>query len=66
MAERTGRFTGLTWRKASASDAAGACVEVARSGDAVLVRDSRDRSGGIVEFPLPRWRDLVTGIRDSR
>lgn len=49
----------LSWRKSSASGGNGACIEVARSGSFVLVRDSRDPSGEILKFTPNQWHELV-------
>ena len=39
------------WRKSSYSgDNGGACVEIASSAEAVLVRDTTDRGGPVVTF----------------
>lgn len=47
------------WRKSSYSDSSGnACVEVAKSGTAVLVRDTTNRDGVVllVQRVAPRGR----------
>ena len=53
----------LIWRKSSASAGAGECVEVAKSGSSVLARDSRDRSGGVLEFTTVQWLGLLQRIK---
>jgi hypothetical protein len=51
------------WRKSSYSgDNGGACVEVA-SGEAVLVRDTTDRSGPVVTFTADAWRAFTAALR---
>jgi len=51
------------WRKSSYSgDNGGACVEVAVA-EAVLVRDTTDRSGPVVTFSADAWRTFTTTIK---
>lgn len=51
------------WRKSSYSgDNGGACVEVATA-DAVLVRDTTDRSGPVVTFPVGAWHAFTATIK---
>ena len=51
------------WRKSSYSgDNGGACVEVATA-QAVLVRDTTDRTGPIVTFTANAWRAFVAALR---
>jgi Domain of unknown function (DUF397) len=48
------------WRKSSYSgDNGGECVEVA-SADAVLVRDTTDRTGPVLTFTVDAWRAFIT------
>ncbi|MDX2701453.1 DUF397 domain-containing protein [Streptomyces sp. PA03-6a] len=58
---RTGvSATGWSWRKSSASDSIGSqCVEVAWTGAAVLVRDSKDRQGPVLTFTPDAWRTFL-------
>jgi hypothetical protein len=50
------------WRKSSYSgDNGGACVEVA-SAEAVLVRDTTDRSGPVVTFTADAWRSFISAV----
>jgi Domain of unknown function (DUF397) len=55
----------LEWRKSRASGASGGCVEVAKRGPAVLVRDSRDRPGARLSFDAGQWGDFLNRIRDA-
>ncbi len=52
------------WRKSSWSSS-GACVEVARDGGVVHVRDSKDPSGLVLTFDGQRWRQFLDGVRDG-
>jgi hypothetical protein len=63
MAAQPRRYSALTWRKSSASAAAGECVEVASSGSFVLARDSRGQSGVVLEFTASQWLGLVRRIK---
>jgi hypothetical protein len=52
------------WRKSSYSgDNGGACVEIASSANAVLVRDTTDRSGPVVTFTADAWLAFVAALR---
>lgn len=51
----------VSWRKSSFTGGNGsACVEVGQTVDAVLVRDTKDRTGGILEFTPNTWRRFLT------
>ena len=51
------------WRKSSYSgDNGGACVEIS-SADAVLVRDTADRSGPVITFNAGTWRTFISSIK---
>ena len=52
-----------SWRKSSYSgDNGGACVEIA-SAEGVLVRDTTDRHGPMLEFTTDAWQFFTTTIR---
>jgi hypothetical protein len=55
------------WRKSSHSGTNGECVEVAGSpdGDHVFVRNTRDRSGGTLDFTPAEWDAFLAGVRDG-
>jgi predicted secreted Zn-dependent protease len=55
----------LTWRKSKRSGAAGHCVEIAETPAAVLVRDSKDTSGPVLEFAATGWEGFLAGVRDG-
>jgi predicted secreted Zn-dependent protease len=52
----------LVWKKARASES-GDCVEVARSGEITLVRDSKDPSGPHLRFTQREWSAFLLGVR---
>ncbi|WP_158880691.1 DUF397 domain-containing protein [Amycolatopsis anabasis] len=47
------------WRKSSRSPNGGSCVEMGRQGRRVLVRDTKHRAGGILDFSVEAWRAFV-------
>ena len=66
MASQPNRDSTLIWRKSSASGGNANCVEVAKSGSSVLVRDSADRSGAVLTLTCAQWRSLVQRIGTER
>ena len=56
--------TAGNWRKSSYSGAnGGECVEVARTSDVVMVRDTKDRCGSTLSVPVGVWRVFVSSVR---
>lgn len=57
----------ISWRKSSHSGGGGSggqdCVEVARIGGGIGVRDSKDPDGGRLHLTAARWRELTRRIR---
>lgn len=56
-------FTGAVWRKSSRSTAAtnANCVEIARAGAAVGVRDSKNKATPLT-FPAVRWASFLRSL----
>jgi hypothetical protein len=55
----------LNWRKASYSgNNGGQCVEVAARGP-ILVRDSKDPHGPVLEFTADTWREFAGHIKNT-
>jgi hypothetical protein len=55
-----------TWRKSTYSGSNGGnCVEVAGSGAAVLVRDTKDRAGAALTFDADAWRRFAATIKST-
>ena len=65
MPARSDHLPPLAWRKSSASPESD-CVEVARLGVSVLVRDSLNRSGAVLAFTRAEWSGLMARIRTDR
>jgi predicted secreted Zn-dependent protease len=62
--DRTRGYNRLTWRTALNCDG-GACVEVAADRDVVLIRNSRQPSGPLVEYTPEEWHEFVSGIKNG-
>lgn len=54
----------LGWFKSSKSSG-GNCVEVKREGDRVLMRDSKDRSGPVLDFGLDEFRAFIAELTEG-
>ena len=65
MATQPNQDPTLIWRTSRLSGESGQCVEVARSKLSVLVRDSQDRSGAILQFSPAQWRGLVRRLKNE-
>jgi hypothetical protein len=50
------------WRRSSRC-ASRECVEVGTQDGMVLVRDSKDPSGGVLRYSFDEWRAFVVGVR---
>ena len=52
------------WRKSTYSDAnGGSCVETASSAGVIVVRDTTDRDGVTLAFPVQAWELLIASLR---
>jgi hypothetical protein len=52
----------LAWRKSSHCSH-DTCVEVARLGTQILLRDSKEQDGPMLAFRQAEWADFVEGVR---
>lgn len=52
----------LRWRKSSTCDS-GTCVEAAEVGDTVVVRDSKNPGGPILQFTKDEWNAFIVGVQ---
>jgi len=56
----------LSWRTARRSAGNGACVEVATARRHVLVRDSKDQHGPVVQYPSGAWQTFLANARKGQ
>jgi len=54
----------LTWRRSSKCDS-GDCVEIARQGDNVLMRDSVDPEGPMIVFADREWAAFLEYLQQD-
>ncbi|MGH3697230.1 MAG: DUF397 domain-containing protein [Pseudonocardiaceae bacterium] len=52
----------IGWRTSSYSNGGTSCVEVAPTPDAVLIRDSKDRTGPALTIATPAWHTFLTTL----
>lgn len=55
-------LTTVTWRKSTRSADTNTCVEVAFSGPAVGLRDSKNPTGPLLTLPAPAMASLVRAV----
>jgi len=62
MKERSFPALDSHWRTSTRSQAAGNCVEVRLHNGTVQVRDTKDRTGPVLELTPAQWRDFVDEV----
>jgi hypothetical protein len=55
----------IVWQVSSKSNGSN-CVEVALDGQAMLVRDSKNRSGAILSFKPSIWKVFIEEIKNGQ
>ena len=58
-------LTAVVWRKSSFS-AAGSCIEVAIQNDSILIRDTKNRSGGTISASSSAWQEFIQAIQGNK
>ncbi len=56
-------FGGATWRKSSYSSHNGSCVEVAFTGPAVGIRDSKNTASGQLTIAPAGWTTFIANVK---
>lgn len=57
-------MSGLDWRKAQASVGNGQCVELARDGDLIAIRDSKNPAGPVLTYTPAELRAFLDGAKN--
>ena len=52
-----------TWRVATHTGTNGNCIEVGGAARAILVRDTKDRTGGTLTFTAGAWQAFATSLK---
>jgi predicted secreted Zn-dependent protease len=60
--DRTRDHKSLIWHTALNCDG-GTCVQVAADQNAILIRNSRQPDGPLVEYTPEEWHEFVSGIK---
>lgn len=55
-------LSSASWRKSSYSAGSGQCVEAAPTVDIVGVRDTKNRSAGVIAVRSRTWRSFVASL----
>lgn len=53
----------LRWRKAQQSVQNGQCVELARAGSMIAIRDSKNPAGPMLMYTAAEWRAFLDGAK---
>ena len=52
------------WRIARSCQG-GSCVRVARTGEAILMGDTKNPGGDVLTYTVSEWQDFVTGVKQG-
>jgi hypothetical protein len=58
-------FGDLNWRKAQLSVDNGQCVELARTGGMIAIRDSKHPAGPVLQYTPTEWRAFLDGAKNG-
>jgi hypothetical protein len=64
MAMKSGNRREPAWRKSSHS-ASTNCVEVARAGSEILVRDTKNPHRMVLNYPVASWAEFVAAAKSG-
>ncbi len=68
MFQTSAEVPSLQWGKARRSIGNGACVEVAPAKGQIFIRDSQNKDGPIIRYPISSWhvflKDAKAGLLD--
>lgn len=53
----------IRWRKSSRSSSSAHCVEVGTTPNAVHVRDTKDRAGGMLRLDRRQWGSFLRDVK---
>lgn len=51
------------WVKSTRTGSNGQCVEVNDTGEALLLRDSKDPAGPVLRFTQDEWKAFINGVK---
>lgn len=54
----------IAWQKSSFSESQGSCVELARHGDGIVMRESDDPEV-VIKISPARLRELIAGVKSG-
>lgn len=60
--DKTRSHDNITWHTALSCES-GACVEVAANQNTILIRNSRQPDGPLIEYTPEEWHEFVSGIK---
>jgi predicted secreted Zn-dependent protease len=60
--DKTRSHDSITWHTALSCES-GACVEVAANQNTILIRNSREPDGPLIEYTAEEWHAFVSGVK---
>ena len=62
--DKTRSHDSITWHTALSCES-GACVEVAANQNTILIRNSRQPDGPLIEYTAEEWHAFVSGVKEG-